>query len=527
MSSVMWNLVAASAESTLSNFSAPKTQPREKVQVHHVQLVQITKQRVWPCLVFSNYPELMNRLGSVLSEEEWSKVQNKLSVEFQRHVMSNCKQMKQAADMPVVFLLGKTTPCETASVYGVPEHSACVGSEVFVAVMSNLAAKGVFRNEEFQQALEQMMNISQMASQWPQEALQEPPADPVVTTGPTATNNSLTLVMDEDESLAGVGKGKRKEPKQAPTEPKDPVFETPEKIRGGKTSSAGPPLENPPMQEDENEYRIEEIDQVEQQIDDEEKSRESDDAAASAVAIAMELDSPSVKSTSSKRKGGTKRKAKTPRKRSPGPKRTKSKIDRQLYEDLGITLQIPTFKQVKPLLKMAGYTFRKGVYCRPKGDPKQHPNAVEGNDYFTTESAFREFLCRSGVDCNEDSWTDTIKKNAIPNVLTPWIRYNVIKSRKDEMVLPTLVLSDRNALHLLHKKLNFRYWVHLMGYILPGVPKEEVKIGVNAFAEKPDLWVYLARHGLPDNCPFEKISPLERLALEQFLSFFDGEDVDL
>jgi hypothetical protein len=79
----------------------------------------------------------------------------------------------------------------------------------------------------------------------------------------------------------------------------------------------------------------------------------------------------------------------------------------------------------------------------------------------------------------------------------------------------------------LSKNLNFRYSWFLDGYMLPGVHKREAKQGVNTFPEKPDLWLYLARHGLPDNCPFEKITPSERLALEQFIAAFDDENLDL
>ena len=209
------------------------------------------------------------------------------------------------------------------------------------------------------------------------------------------------------------------------------------------------------------------------------------------------------------------------------PKRNKSNSPPQMNQDAGTGLRIPTFKQVKPLLKKAGYTFRKGVYCRPKGDPKKYPNAVLGNDYFTTESAFREFLCRIGVDCVGNEWTNDENKNVIPNVLTPWIRYSVIKSCEEKNVLPALELTERDALILLKNDLNFCYSSTPHGYMLPDVVKTEAKLGVNTFPEKPDLWVYLARNGLPDSCPFENITASERLALEQFIAAFDHEDVDL
>jgi hypothetical protein len=521
----MWNFAATTPQNTLSNFSAPKTKPSEKVQVHHLQLVQITEQYVWPCLVFSNYTELINSLGSVLPEEKWSEVQKKLSLELQRHVMSKHTQMNAAAaaGTPVYFLLGATPPCGTRSIYSTEGNSACYGSEAFNVVMSDLLDKGVFHNEKFQEASEQMMKISQMATHWSQEALQEPPLAPVATHNAEITEKSkpleATLVMDEDESLAGVGKGKKEKPKQAPTEPKDAAFETPgaaaARIEGDEAPSVGPLPENPPVQEDETEHPIEEIDQADQQNDDEEMSGESS-GAASATASAMDLDSQSVNSTSRKQKCGKKRKGKTTSKGSAAPKRAKSNSPPQLDEDEGT--EIPTFTKAKPLLKKAGYTFRKGVYCRPKGDPKEYPNAVEGNDYFATESAFREFICRAGVDCNGLEWTSDEKE-----YLTRWIRYSVIKSIKDETTLPANRLTHKDALNLLRKNLEFHFCSKTLveGYMLPGVPYKEAKYGVDKFQEKPDLWVYLARHGLPKNCPFEKISPSKRLALEHFIADID------
>jgi hypothetical protein len=486
---------------------------------------------VWPCLFFSNYAEMINRLGSVLPEEKWSEVQKKLSIEFQRYAMSNYTRMNVAINTPAIFLLGVVTPFETDSMYGTWE-SVCIGTLAFndvVQNVQNLEVNPEFHSEEFSKAIQQMFQISQMAEQWQQEAPQEPPTAPVATENSAITENSkpleATLVMDEDESLAGVGKGKRKKPEQAPTEPKVAAFETPGTVatkgQGGDTSSVGPPTENPSIQEEETETEY----PMEEENDDEEKSGESNNAASAATS-AVDLDSQSVKTTSKKQKVDTKRKGETSSKLSAVSKRPKPNSPPQVDEDEGTELRIiiPTFTEAKPLLEKAGYTFREGVYCRPKGDPKKYSDKVEGNDYFATESAFREFLLRTGVDCNGTEWTAADDK---ANVLTRWIRYNVIKSCKDETVLPSYDLTSKHALDLL-KKLNFRHsWDPEQGYKLPGVTKKEAKQGVNKFPEMPDLWVYLARHGLPDNCPFEKITPSERLALEQFIAGFESEDIDL
>jgi hypothetical protein len=181
--------------------------------------------------------------------------------------------------------------------------------------------------------------------------------------------------------------------------------------------------------------------------------------------------------------------------------------------------RIPTFAQVKPLLEKTGYTFREGVYCRPKGDPLKYPNAEEGNDYFATESAFRDFLCRTGIDCNGRGLTREDKKHIVT-----WIRCNVIKSRKDENMLPAHDLTNKDASRLLID-LNFRR--NYLGFQLPGTKWREPKLGVNYFLGNSDIWVNLARHGLPGNCRFERISRSYLLALEQFIATFESEDLDL
>lgn len=212
----------------------------------------------------------------------------------------------------------------------------------------------------------------------------------------------------------------------------------------------------------------------------------------------------------------------------PVPKRTKkSNSSPERDENGDFILRIPTFAQVKPLLEKTGYSFREGVYCRPKGDPMIYPNAVEGDDYFASESSFRDFLCRIGVDCNGSGLTWDDKEH----VVSPWIRYSVVKSRKDENTLPALDLTHFDPRALLDN-LDFgcihAYRHESNVYMLPGVTKKEARRGVNTFPEKPELWVYLARHGLPDNCQFEKITSSDRLALEQFIATaIDSEDLDL
>jgi hypothetical protein len=153
--------------------------------------------------------------------------------------------------------------------------------------------------------------------------------------------------------------------------------------------------------------------------DDEEKSGESHNAASAATS-AMDLDSQSVKTTSKKQKVDTKRKGETTSKLSAVSKRPKPNSPPQVDEDEGTELRIiPTFTEAKPLLEKAGYTFREGFYCRPKGDPKKYSDKVEGNDYFATESVFRDFLCRTGVEFRGGyEWTRRNKENSVRSVLT-------------------------------------------------------------------------------------------------------------
>jgi hypothetical protein len=100
------------------------------------------------------------------------------------------------------------------------------------------------------------------------------------------------------------------------------------------------------------------------------------------------------------------------------------------------------------------------------------------------------------------------------------IRYNVIKSRQDENTLPAVDLTITGCIKLL-KKLEIIYGS--AGYVFPG----DVSSSNRELRSRSDLCVYLARHGLPDNCPFENITPSERLALEHFIATFESDELDI
>jgi hypothetical protein len=171
-----------------------------------------------------------------------------------------------------------------------------------------------------------------------------------------------------------------------------------------------------------------------------------------------------------------------------------------------------TFQDVKSPLEAAGFVFRENLYCRPGMDPKQHPSAVVGQDYFTTEQAFRENLCAYGLeDC--DKWTKDTRGS-----VEPWIRYSIVKSLRSRTHIPGFhSINGKRAWNIL-QKLGFREKHTKMGinYLFPGAKSDE--LGTLQFDDQKAFYIHLRRFGLPDNCNYDQITVDERIQLETYLA---------
>lgn len=200
---------------------------------------------------------------------------------------------------------------------------------------------------------------------------------------------------------------------------------------------------------------------------------------------------------------------------TPAVAKTKSKPKRSpniKYEETGETFEIPAWSEVKPLFEQLQYTFDDNLYCRPFGDPRKYNNVEENVDYFKTEDSFKKFLCSHGVEyVGALPWEDNDEREI---KVTIWVRSAVIKSIENDSEIPELILGKSKGLRLL-KALGIKYKHGILkeGYQLPGCAK-----GDTTLYEETELWDFLARHGLPEGCKFEKIDDRQRLALELFLA---------
>jgi hypothetical protein len=185
-------------------------------------------------------------------------------------------------------------------------------------------------------------------------------------------------------------------------------------------------------------------------------------------------------------------------------------------------LDLPTFSDVKPLLQKLGYTFLPGRYCLPSTNANAEPPLS-----FATESDFRNHLCQTHVQWEGFEFPKSQVEH-VQGILLRYVRYSILSHvrRADGPTRPSFPQLNMPVR-------NFTKWILSLGfkyltttvyggyYALPGVTRRQFqKDGphANVFLEKPGLWNYLARQGLPQNCNFDKLTDLQRLSLEQCIA---------
>ena len=185
---------------------------------------------------------------------------------------------------------------------------------------------------------------------------------------------------------------------------------------------------------------------------------------------------------------------------------TKSKPLKYVDDD-----KIPTLKDVMQLLRKIKCKQNGRYWCLPGVNPSD-PSAVEGQDYFANGELLRKHLCAFGIDGTALNVTEKA-------TLQKWIRCAIIPSLRNETALPSEALQDPpgvKACWSLLQKIGFSY--RSGKYCTPNAKESFHMDGSYG------LWANLARHGLPSDCDFSKITNLERLKLELFIA--DCPDVD-
>lgn len=219
-----------------------------------------------------------------------------------------------------------------------------------------------------------------------------------------------------------------------------------------------------------------------------------------------------VKSTASKKPKakGKQRGIKTPTKSPDGRKVTpKSTKKGQRYKQTGEMVRIPRWPQVSVILKDCGYEFDTNVFARPFGNPKRNKAAKLGVDYFATEESFRAYCCAHGFD-----YVSVPPEEDDQQVVNIWSRYSILGAKFLDpqarvQKVPELSMTKLNTVRVLRNSLGFKYEYGLQnGYVFPGDDK-------SMCIEDEDMWMRLARFGLPEACTFEKSDEGELLAVLQ------------
>jgi hypothetical protein len=197
-------------------------------------------------------------------------------------------------------------------------------------------------------------------------------------------------------------------------------------------------------------------------------------------------------------------------------------------QETGEELDVPTFSDVKPLLQKLGYTFPRGRYCLPSSSSSPPLS-------FATESDFRNHLCQTHVQWEGFEFPKS-KVEQVQGILLRYVRYSILSNliRGDEQAQDSSRSTRPSLIPELEMPVQrFTKWILALGfkylttglyggyYALPGVTSPHFqKDGphANVFLEKPGLWNYLARQGLPHNCDFDKLTDMQRLSLEQCIA---------
>ena len=178
--------------------------------------------------------------------------------------------------------------------------------------------------------------------------------------------------------------------------------------------------------------------------------------------------------------------------------------------------KLPSFNDVQPLLKKAGFKFPNGRYILPGVDPSDD-KFVQDRDYFDRVSRLRRYLCAYGIWETGFEWKEEEKA-----CLSLWVRTAIVPGLwgRDEVPNELRFFFTGSQLHGLFDKLGFQYTSD-GSYYLPGV-KPVVTGGISINGRKmmgeDGLLVYLARFGLPPSCTFQNLSKEERLHLEYHIS---------
>ena len=198
-------------------------------------------------------------------------------------------------------------------------------------------------------------------------------------------------------------------------------------------------------------------------------------------------------------------------------------------------ISVSSWSQVKILLRRLGHTFYDQVlkdglivkyFCRPNGDPRDHSGAVEGEDYFTSLTAYRAHLCARGIEYTVEAADSSTTTPSPPlgedglEAIAYWVRFHVysvpccLASKPEKIRDLELSGNERRSYMKVLRRIGYKHKYSMLqeGY---GIPDDKGAKGTERLFSEEELFEHLGKHGLSPSCDIDKFeSPEERLALE-------------
>ena len=162
-------------------------------------------------------------------------------------------------------------------------------------------------------------------------------------------------------------------------------------------------------------------------------------------------------------------------------------------------ISVSAWAEVKALLKQLGHGFYDNLFCRPNGDPQEHPDAVEGEDYFCDMHSYRAYLCANGVEYLGCDLSDNDLE-----LVAYWVRFHVFTrmptgegtpEKIEDLVLRGTTKGKKAKYVKLLQKIGYKYKTRglFQGYCIPGEATPR-------YLSEDDLWEHLAKHGIAAEC---------------------------
>jgi hypothetical protein len=189
--------------------------------------------------------------------------------------------------------------------------------------------------------------------------------------------------------------------------------------------------------------------------------------------------------------------------------------DKKQSHTISIPVIVPGLNDVWKFLSKIGFKKYQSQYWLPGRDLTCKRQYIIGEDYFASESDLRAFLCAYGIEAHIDS----LSAEQL-SVVEQWVRCTVLKSVDFSIGgkrQANAICTPREAQEYL-KRIGFVYDRQINGMALPGVDSSTANDGVDIFCKDKDLYLYLARFGIPANSNTDQLSSEELLSLELYIA---------